>query len=430
MYTPIIAMIIEDTFTRALEQPIPVLSYSINRELSALYPERYVMETQSGYFDLKEFERDGHCHSCFKGGVHSQLLTEWHGAESGPALHRVQTWMLVNWKNQEFEVIQATWPEGFCNKTVHWIVAANREVAEAFYASVCSWCSELRGEVLVYEQSYWRKSRELYDSVYTTTYDQITLAGDLKQRIHEDFTRFFGSRDTYARYGVPWKRGALFIGPPGNGKTQMVKAVINAMGVSCLYVKSFSTERGDAHANVREVFDRARQTTPCFLVLEDLDSLVNTGNRSFFLNELDGFASNTGIVVLATTNHPEKLDPAILDRPSRFDRKYYFNLPEQAERAAYLEHWNANLEDDLKLSQNGVLNASTATDDFSFAYLKELMLSSIMAWMDGTATTAKPIAMDAIVLEQAQLLRDQMVYMVEPVPSVDVPMVEDDEDNE
>jgi ATP-dependent 26S proteasome regulatory subunit len=62
--------------------------------------------------------------------------------------------------------------------------------------------------------------------------------------------------------------------------------------------------------------------------------------RTNFLNELDGFAANIGIVTLATTNHPERLDPAILDRPSRFDRKYPFDLPEQPERHAYIVMWN------------------------------------------------------------------------------------------
>jgi ATP-dependent 26S proteasome regulatory subunit len=178
---------------------------------------------------------------------------------------------------------------------------------------------------------------------------------------------------------------------------------------------------------VRQVFDRARQMTPCFLVLEDLDSLVNAQNRSFFLNELDGFATNIGIVVLATTNHPEKLDPAILDRPSRFDRKYHFNLPETAERAAYLELWNAGLEPELKLTGRGIINAAELTDTFSFAYLKELMLSSVMAWMDKDDHSK---SMDLVLLEQAALLRDQMAYMVAETPSVEANLGNEEEELE
>ncbi len=67
-----------------------------------------------------------------------------------------------------------------------------------------------------------------------------------------------------------------------------------------------------------------------------LESIVTPSNRSYFLNELNGFALNTGILVLATANHPELLDPALTERPSRFDRKYNFDLPAEGERESYI----------------------------------------------------------------------------------------------
>jgi transitional endoplasmic reticulum ATPase len=70
-----------------------------------------------------------------------------------------------------------------------------------------------------------------------------------------------------------------------------------------------------------EVFNKARQLSPCVLVLEDLDSLVDDANRSFFLNQLDGLEGNDGLLVIGTTNHFDRLDPGISMRPSRFDRK-------------------------------------------------------------------------------------------------------------
>src|SRR3989442_4448545 len=88
------------------------------------------------------------------------------------------------------------------------------------------------------------------------------------------------------------------------------------------------------------VFARARMTNPCLMVFEDIDAMIDDENRSFFLNELDGFESNTGLVVLATTNHPDRLDPAILDRPSPLDRQYHFNLPATGGRFTYATAWN------------------------------------------------------------------------------------------
>src|SRR5262249_30867102 len=154
--------------------------------------------------------------------------------------------------------------------------------------------------------------------------------------------------------------------------------------------------------------------TPCVLVLEDLDSLVSGQNRTFFLNELDGFAANAGIVTLATCNHPEQLDPAILDRPSRFDRKYHFDLPETPERLAYIALWNAGLQPALRLDDVGMEEIAGLTEGFSFAYLKELYLSSMMRWIH----TREEGEMGAVMRAQAAVLREQMSSMNEERPAV------------
>jgi len=77
---------------------------------------------------------------------------------------------------------------------------------------------------------------------------------------------------------------------------------------------------GDEYA-IAEVFSKARQNSPCVIILEDLDSLVNDRNRSFFLNELDGLEGNDGLLIVGSTNHLDRLDPGLSTRPSRFDRK-------------------------------------------------------------------------------------------------------------
>jgi SpoVK/Ycf46/Vps4 family AAA+-type ATPase len=109
-------------------------------------------------------------------------------------------------------------------------------------------------------------------------------------------------------------------------------------------------------------------------------------------------------VVLATTNHPDRLDPAILDRPSRFDRKYYFDLPASAERTAYVEFWNKELQPELRLSEVMMPELVRQTEGFSFAYLKELFLSSMMRWM----AEGECLSMDRVVLAQAVQLRAQI----------------------
>ncbi len=129
------------------------------------------------------------------------------------------------------------------------------------------------------------------------------------------------------------------------------------------------------------------------------DVLLARTNR----NELDGFATNDGVVLLATTNHPEKLDPAILERSSRFDRKYHFYLPALAERTQYITLWNASLHDQMRISEQTIGALAEAAHDFSFAYLKELFLSSLMRWMAVPGTE-----MEKIMFEQVALLKTQM----------------------
>jgi ATPase family associated with various cellular activities (AAA) len=131
---------------------------------------------------------------------------------------------------------------------------------------------------------------------------------------------------------------------------------------------------------------------------------VTPRNRSYFLNELDGFAGNTGILTLATSNHPERLDPAIIDRPSRFDRKYPFDLPAVQERRTYIGMWNETLRRELRLSEDGIARVAEDTDDFSFAYLKELFLSATMRWIG----SSQPGSMDEVMPEQVNVLREQM----------------------
>jgi SpoVK/Ycf46/Vps4 family AAA+-type ATPase len=280
----------------------------------------------------------------------------------------------------------------------------DRKIAEGFLRAVCDWSTEVRGEILVFDGGYWYKDPELFDAIKSASFDNLILPAAQKREIQEDFSNFFASREVYDKYRIPWKRGVLLIGPPGNGKTHTVKALINQTKQPCLYVKSFKSCWGTDHDRIRNVFTRARKTTPSIVVLEDLDSLIDKENRAFFLNELDGFAANTGVVVLATTNHPEKLDPAILDRPSRFDRKYYFSLRAPPERLAYVVSWNESLEPELRLSELSLPKLVEATDGFSFAYLKELFLSSMMQWMADSASGR----MDAVMLNRVTALREQM----------------------
>jgi len=389
----------ENFIREALYKPNDYIAYHVARELAELHPEKAIIEGQTSYFDVDAFVRDEKCAVVEQKSVFRHVTTEWTGAGNRLKQETRNSWLNVLWKGHLLDVILITWIEGYYFRRHHWIVAEEQEVAEQFFDAVCDWSSAVRGEILVFENGYFEKDQQLLESISKATFDNLVLYGSLKQQIQDDFQRFFDSRDVYERYGIPWKRGALFIGPPGNGKTHTLKALINKLAMPCIYVRGF-----ESHEELAEVFKRARMIAPCVVVFEDLDSMVTKENRSFFLNELDGFRSNTGVVVLASTNHPEKLDAAILERPSRFDRKYYFQLPAETERRAYIEKWNQELQLDMQMSKAVATGLVGKTEGFSFAYLKELVVSSMIQWI----SSSEPRSMDKIILAQVNALRAQM----------------------
>lgn len=410
-------MRIEQFVREAFSLPPTLIEYHISQSLKQRFPQKACLEVEAGYFDVEGYANAQQCLLTHKTLLHNQMTTYWlepgpevmhHGGPPGHP-HRIRqreesvrpgqetmdraknAWLEVQWQGATLDLLCLNW-----GPTRIWILADTEEIARAFFAAVCKWNTELHGEVLVYN-GVWYKDENLFQDIKGATFDNLILRGNLKQEIRDDLVQFFASRALYDEYDIPWKRGILFIGPPGNGKTHAVKALINSMEQPCLYIKSLH--------GVEQVFGRARRTSPCILVIEDLDSQLNQQNRSAFLNELDGFAANIGIVTLATTNHPERLDPSILDRPSRFDRKYHFELPGAPERSSYLAMWNATLKPALQISPEGISKISELTVDFSFAYLKELFLSSMMQWI----TRPGQSTMEQVMLGKVATLREQMV---------------------
>ncbi len=432
--------------------PPSAIDYHTSEHLRSIYPTKALVEGEMNMFNVESYAQANLCVLTPKTFLYNQMSIYWQGPEpammhphqmirmhggmmvSGDSFDTAETdvegktedsinkgWFDVTWQDHTLEILIMAIEGNGMYKNHFWLLADEEAVAREFYGAVCKWNMEIRAEVLVFDNGHWHKDEHLFQDIKNSTFENLILRGSLKQEIREDVEQFFQSRDLYEEHDIPWKRGLLFVGPAGNGKTHTLKALINTIGYPCLYVKSFrAPHTGMAdEANIRQVFDRARRNAPCVLVLEDLDSLITSQNRSFFLNELDGFAANIGIVTLATTNHPERLDPAILERPSRFDRKYPFGLPELAERKAYIALWNEALKPALRVTEDDINTLSDITQDFSFAYLKELFVSSKMRWI------AKPQqgTMAQVMIDQVDRLREQMVSadMLPPNPDENEP---------
>jgi cell division protease FtsH len=183
----------------------------------------------------------------------------------------------------------------------------------------------------------------------TTRFADIAGYEGAKREVSE-VVDFLSHPERYARAGAIGPRGVLMVGPPGTGKTLMARAVAGEAGVPFLALTGSSFVElfvGVGASRVRDLFADARKRAPSIIFIDEVDaigqrrgaSIVGNDEREQTLNqllaEMDGFDPTTGVVVMAATNRPEVLDPALL-RPGRFDREVEIPLPNQAERAAIL----------------------------------------------------------------------------------------------
>jgi AAA+ superfamily predicted ATPase len=204
------------------------------------------------------------------------------------------------------------------------------------------------------------------------SWDEIILPATLKEDIKQNIEDFINRKEHYRKLNIPYKRGFLFTGPPGNGKTMLLKVI--ASDYKSLKFIYFKFDQHSDNDDINNVFQKAKELAPSILCFEDIDSLFKSNiTLSHFLNKLDGFEERDGTLILATTNHPEEIDPAITSRPSRFDRVWMINNPEWQCRKIFLQrHFNGLFSDSL------VESITAKTEGFSMAYLKELFISASM----------------------------------------------------
>jgi cell division protease FtsH len=184
--------------------------------------------------------------------------------------------------------------------------------------------------------------------------DFSSVAGqdEAKQEL-EEVIEFLKTPEKFTRLGAKIPKGILLVGPPGTGKTLMAKAVAGESGVPFFSISGSEFIEmfvGLGAARVRDLFDQAGKTAPCIVFIDELDALgkargiggISGGHdeREQTLNqllvEMDGFETNKGVIILAATNRPEILDPALL-RPGRFDRQILVDRPDLKERVAILK---------------------------------------------------------------------------------------------
>lgn len=358
-------------FEEALAHNDRAMTYMVSRRLSELFPELAVAECYDR-LDMDGFVRYGSGEATLIHRLSPEVYANWNGQERTIERKLLTSWVEVEWRGDRYQVLRAM--RSKCG-WIHWIVGPEAKI-DAFLRTIHAFAGERSPATHVYA-GWWNESEAMDLAIQGTNWDEMVLPKALRQTLEHQTIGFFESRADYETLGVPWKRGLLLTGPPGNGKSLLIRSILNRLAVPRLFVKNF----GDDVDDVGEVFDKVREMAPCVLVLEDIDALIKPELLSAVLNSLDGTEPLSGALVLATTNHPEKLDPAIKNRPSRFDRVIEFGPPEMPERRELLKKLFGRAPQAARLTPKALAKIAEGTEGFSFAYLKELAVTATLVWL-------------------------------------------------
>lgn len=355
----------QELLQKHVDMPSTALAYTLAQRLEAHVSPHYVLFTKDWSFDIDGFIRFGGCELIEN---EKDFVLE----KASFELNQVETEneagvFRVRWRGIDFVIVK-TEAYDTCS-TYHYVIAPNRTQAEQLFQTVCSWSTGANDAVTVFQSGYFDRNVDLFEKIQTSSLKNLYLTESILNQLRTGVFDFLEQKELYAQNKLPWKRGLILHGPPGNGKSQVIQALIKETGLRSIYVRSFYQRYEDVESTVREVFLRAKALAPCILVLEDIDSLVYEKLRSPFLNAMDGVGSADGILTIATTNHLDKLDVAIRNRPSRFDQLIEFPNPDFATRYGYL------LRNLRKLSgekAEGLEDAAKRTEGASFAALQEV----------------------------------------------------------
>ncbi len=199
--------------------------------------------------------------------------------------------------------------------------------------------------------SFGKSNAKIYVEAQTgKTFADVAGQDEAKEALTE-LVDFLHAPEKYGKIGAQLPKGALLVGPPGTGKTLLAKAVAGEAGVPFFSISGSEFVEmfvGMGAARVRDLFKQAQEKAPCIVFIDEIDTIGKRRDSAMggndereqtlnqLLSEMDGFDGSRGVIILAATNRPESLDPALL-RPGRFDRRIPVELPDLQGREAILK---------------------------------------------------------------------------------------------
>jgi len=203
----------------------------------------------------------------------------------------------------------------------------------------------------------------------------------IRKQLRKDVLDFLRLMPILSERGLPNSRGIILSGAPGTGKTMYAKSLAAEAETTTILI---SAEMIQQRHDVKSVFKLARRLSPALIIIEDIDT-AGTVSRKFtdhpilgeYLQAMDGMESNNGVVILATTNHTENIDPAISDRPGRFDRIIEVPLPDKNQRKEIIQNLMRNMPTKIH-SGKAIDKIASKSKGLSGAWIREVVQTAMI----------------------------------------------------
>ncbi|MCI8934613.1 MAG: ATP-dependent metallopeptidase FtsH/Yme1/Tma family protein [Clostridiaceae bacterium] len=229
--------------------------------------------------------------------------------------------------------------------------------------------------------SFGKSNAKVYVEAQTgKTFADVAGQDEAKEALTE-LVDFLHDPEKYSKIGAQLPKGALLVGPPGTGKTLLAKAVAGEAGVPFFSISGSEFVEmfvGMGAARVRDLFKQAQEKAPCIVFIDEIDTIGKRRDNAVggndereqtlnqLLSEMDGFDGSRGVIILAATNRPESLDPALL-RPGRFDRRIPVELPDLQGREAILKVHARDIKAEPGVNWNVIARATAGASGAELA---------------------------------------------------------------
>jgi hypothetical protein len=206
---------------------------------------------------------------------------------------------------------------------------------------------------------------------------------DIKETLWNDIINFQKAMPKLKELGLSNSRGVILAGPPGTGKTMIAKWLASHSTITCILI---SAEMITGRKDIKNCYELARKVSPTLLIIEDIDTAGALDRRASdhpllgeFLQSMDGVVPNHGVITLATTNHSNKIDPAIADRPGRFDRIVEVGLPDKEQRYHILHQHLKPMDVAPTVNREAIERLAKNSDGLTGAWLREVVQTALIA---------------------------------------------------